>query len=114
MSKRVCVIDLPGLSKQLLAHVPPESGLGKWLKGKRVGNLIPPTPAVTCTVQAALTTGTNPEHHGIIANGLPTFRNPADADLTDPDNFENYRRNISFWEQSNQLLQTPRFWQTPG
>src|SRR5436190_12394750 len=114
MSKRVCVIDLPGLSKQLLAHIPSESALGKWLKGKPVANLIPPTPAVTCTVQATITTGTNPEHHGIIANGLPMFRNSSDADLTDPDNFAEYRREISFWEQSNQLLQTPRFWQTGG
>src|SRR5438067_7820894 len=101
MPKRVCVIGLPGLTKQLLVHIPATSALGKWLNGKPIATLIPPTPAVTCTVQATLTTGTNPSLHGIIANGLPMFRNSGDADLTDPDNFSDYRRNISFWEQSN-------------
>src|SRR5438552_4079622 len=114
MPKRVCAIDIPGLSRQLLAHIPADAALGKWLKGKPLATLIPPTPAVTCTVQATITTGTYPSHHGIIANGLATFRNPSDADLTDPDNFADYRRNIGFWEQSNQLLQAPRFWQAPG
>jgi predicted AlkP superfamily pyrophosphatase or phosphodiesterase len=33
--------------------------------------------------------------------------------LVDPDNFVEYRRQISFWEQSNQFLDTPRFWQDP-
>jgi len=111
MSSRVCVIDLPGLSKGLLQYVPAESALGKWMANKPVSPLNPSWPAVTCSVQATLTTGTPPAEHGVIANGIPTFRSPADQAMVDSSNFADYRRQISFWEQSNQFVQTPRFWQ---
>ena len=111
MSIRVCVIDLPGLSRELLAHVPPTSSLGKWLANQPVSTLKPSWPAVTCSVQATLTTGVSPSQHGIIANGLPTFLSAVDQALVDSSNFENYRKKISFWEQSNQFVQAPRFWQ---
>jgi predicted AlkP superfamily pyrophosphatase or phosphodiesterase len=73
--------------------------------------LTPTLPAVTASVQATLTTGTTPQEHGIIANGVPTFRSKADQALVDASNFAEYRRNVSFWEQSNQFLEVPRFWQ---
>ena len=111
MSSRVCVIDLPGLSKDLLKYVPAESALGKWLPGKSVAALNPSWPAVTCSVQATLTTGTPPSTHGIIANGIPTFRSIEDQGMVDTSNFADYRKQISFWEQSNQFVQAPRFWQ---
>jgi predicted AlkP superfamily pyrophosphatase or phosphodiesterase len=111
MEKRVCVIDLPGLSKELIASVPESSALGRWLKGKPVSKLTPSFPAVTCSVQATLTTGVNPATHGMVANGIPTFRFPQDQALVDASNFAAYRRQISFWEQSNQFLEAPRFWQ---
>jgi predicted AlkP superfamily pyrophosphatase or phosphodiesterase len=111
LANRVCVIDMPGLSRLLLAHVPAESALGKWLAGKRVHGLTPSFPAVTCSVQATLTTGREPKDHGIVANGIPTFRFPQDQSLIDASHFGEYRRQISFWEQSNQLLDMPRFWQ---
>src|SRR5438128_2364411 len=101
MPSRVCVIDLPGLSLDLLPHLPAGSALSRYLAQNKIATLTPCTPAVTCSVQATLTTGTHPSHHGIIANGLPTFRNPDDAALTDPDNFAPYRTKVSFWEQSN-------------
>lgn len=113
MSRRLCVIDLPGLSHAMVGRVPRATALGKWLCQRTAAPLTPSFPAVTCSVQATLTTGTPPSRHGIIANGLATFRNPADADLTDPDNYSSYRRTISFWEQSNQFVQAPRFWQDP-
>jgi predicted AlkP superfamily pyrophosphatase or phosphodiesterase len=111
MPNRVCVIDLPGLSRRLLESVPASSALGKWLAGKPVATLLPPVPAVTCPVQATLTTGRSPGEHGIVANGIATFRSSADQALIDDSNFAAYRRQISFWEQSNQLLDLPRFWQ---
>jgi predicted AlkP superfamily pyrophosphatase or phosphodiesterase len=111
MSSRVCLIDLPGLSKDLLQYVPAQSELGKWMAGKPVAALNPSWPAVTCSVQATLTTGTPPSKHGIVANGIPTFRSPADQALVDASNFADYRRQVSFWEQSNQFVQSPRFWQ---
>jgi predicted AlkP superfamily pyrophosphatase or phosphodiesterase len=111
MSRRVCVIDLPGLGHELLAEISTASGLGQWLAGKHAVGLTPSFPAVTCSVQATLTTGHRPAEHGIIANGVPTFRSAADQALVDASNFAEYRRQISFWEQSNQFLQRPRFWQ---
>lgn len=111
MSRRVCVIDLPGLSAGLLSAVPPTSSLGKWIANQRVVAMTPSWPAVTCSVQATLTTGVSPSHHGIVANGIPTFRSTDDQRLVDTSNFESYRKRISFWEQSNQFLAAPRFWQ---
>jgi predicted AlkP superfamily pyrophosphatase or phosphodiesterase len=108
---RVCLIDLPGLSRELLRFVPADSMLGKWIAQQRVQSLTPSWPAVTCSVQATLTTGQPPAKHGIVANGLATYRSPADQALVDPSNFADYRRNVSFWEQSNQFLNVPRFWQ---
>jgi predicted AlkP superfamily pyrophosphatase or phosphodiesterase len=111
MSNRVCVIDLPGLSHELLSAVPAQSALGKWLAKANVSKLAPSFPEVTCSVQATITTGVAPAVHGIVANGIATYRNPADAALVDASNFADYRRNVSFWEQSNQFIQARRFWQ---
>jgi predicted AlkP superfamily pyrophosphatase or phosphodiesterase len=111
MPSRVCVIDLPGLSRELLAHVPTACAFGQWLKNRPIATLEPSWPAVTCSVQATLTTGVPPAKHGMVANGIPTFLSPADQALVDASNFASYRKEISFWEQSNQFLQAPRFWQ---
>ncbi len=111
MNRSVCVIDVPGLSHDLLQHVPQASALGRWIARQRISALIPPWPAVTCPVQATLTTGATPSQHGIVANGLATFRAPNDQQLIDSSNFATYRREVSFWEQSNQFLNIPRFWQ---
>jgi hypothetical protein len=108
---RVCVIDMPGMSRELLKEVPADCALGRWIAGKTVAGLTPSFPAVTCSMQATLTTGQNPASHGIVANGLPTVRFPQDQALVDASNFADYRREISFWEQSNQFLDWPRFWQ---
>ncbi len=93
--KRLCIINVAGLSGRLLA------GGGE---GLRLNGLASPPmpmrsvlPAVTCTVQASLTTGVGPSGHGIVANGLYL-----------PD-----KSKVSFWEQSNELLGARRFWQCP-
>jgi predicted AlkP superfamily pyrophosphatase or phosphodiesterase len=110
MPNRVCVIDMPGLSRQLIEEIPAGSALGKWLSQNPVLALTPSFPALTCSVQATLTTGTVPHRHGIIANGIPTYRSIEDQALIDASNFAESRRQISFWEQSNQFLDVPRFW----
>jgi predicted AlkP superfamily pyrophosphatase or phosphodiesterase len=112
MPSRICVIDIPGLSQELLQEIPGTSALGLWLANQHILGLTPSFPALTCSVQATLTTGVDPEKHGIIANGVPTFRSSDDQKLVDAANFADYRRQISFWEQSNQFLDAPRFWQT--
>jgi predicted AlkP superfamily pyrophosphatase or phosphodiesterase len=108
---RVCLIDLPGLSRELMIEVPAESMLGKWVAKQSVRAVTPSWPAVTCSVQATLTTGTSPAKHGIVSNGVATYRSTADQSLVDASNFVDYRRNVSFWEQSNQFLDVRRFWQ---
>lgn len=82
MSK-VCIINVVGLTPELLPHAPRIASLGPYR------NLQPPLPAVTCTVQATLLTGTMPNRHGIVGNG---WYNRDSAE-------------IRFWQQSNQLIQ---------
>jgi predicted AlkP superfamily pyrophosphatase or phosphodiesterase len=110
MSNRLCVIDMPGLSRELLGALPRQSALGRWAASRSAVGLTPTFPAVTCSVQASLTTGASPSRHGIVANGLPTFRFAQDQALVDAANFIDYRRQVSFWEQSNQFLEASRFW----
>lgn len=81
--KRVCIINVVGLVPELLPHAPRISQLGK----HRVWT--PPIPAVTCTVQATLLTGSMPDKHGIVGNGW----------------YERSSAEIRFWQQSNRLIQ---------
>src|SRR5439155_14565821 len=45
-------------------------------------------------VQASILSGTYPNEHGIIANGF----------------YDRINHNVSFWEQSSDLVQTDRIW----
>ncbi len=101
---RICFILVAGLD-QKLATV---GGLFSALAHR--ATITPITPAVTCSMQAALTTGKTAAEHGIICNGLYTHDNPALHPYLDDDSFPEFRRQISFWEQSSKLLQSPRFW----
>ncbi|MCF7854897.1 MAG: alkaline phosphatase family protein [Candidatus Pacebacteria bacterium] len=56
--------------------------------------LQPVFPAVTCTAQATMRTGTGPERHGMICNGL----------------FERRLCTTEFWNQSAHLVSGPRIW----
>jgi len=111
MSPRMCVIDVPGLSRPLIDALPAGSALQRLLAARPVVDLLPTWPAVTCSVQATLTTGKTPREHGIVANGIATYRSPRDQGLVDASNFGSYRREVSFWEQSSQFLDVNRFWQ---
>ncbi|CAN5534428.1 alkaline phosphatase family protein [soil metagenome] len=108
---RLCVIDVPGLSRKLMRAIPTGSSLAKWLATQRIVSMTPTWPAVTCSMQATLTTGLPPSKHGIISNGMATYRSPDDQRLIDESSFAEYRRDVSFWEQSNQLIDAQRFWQ---
>lgn len=54
------------------------------------------TPAVTCSAQATILTGTLPRDHGVVGNGW-YFRDLAQ---------------VMFWRQSNQLVQGEKVWDT--
>jgi predicted AlkP superfamily pyrophosphatase or phosphodiesterase len=112
-SRRVCVILVAGLDAALLAR----AGAAKVSLGALAGKataVVPPFPAVTCTVQATLTTGVLPAQHGIISNGLFTHGQGALQGKLDLSNLAEFRKDVSFWEQSNDLLDAPRFWQGMG
>ncbi len=89
---RTMVINVAGLSKNLIDAVPSLVSLAA--RGTCV-DLEPVLPAVTCTMQATLTTGQPPARHGIIASGLYFF-----------DTAE-----VRFWEQSANLVTAPRVWE---
>ena len=88
---RTMVIDVAGLSQELAAEIPSLAALAA--RGVSLG-LEPILPAVTCPMQATLTTGEPPSRHGIVSNGLYFF-----------DTAE-----VRFWEQSAHLVNAPRVW----
>jgi len=90
---RLCVISAAALSGRMLALAPADGALCRLARlGRRT--IQPVCPAVTCTMQATVTTGQPPGVHGIVANGL----------------YFAEQGRVSFWEQSNRLLEAPRFW----
>jgi len=91
---RTIVINVAGLSRDLVDEVPSLAALGA--RGTCL-DLEPVLPAVTCTMQATLTTGRPPSQHGIISSGLYFF-----------DTAE-----VRFWEQSAHLVTAPRVWDLP-
>ncbi len=104
---RVLLLIVAGLDQALTSKTPGLATLGSFVCRKP---LRPVWPAVTSTMQATMTTGVLPEQHGIIANGLFTACHQelhSDLDLS---NFAEFRTKVSFWEQSNTLLQSPRVW----
>ena len=108
---RICLVLMAGLDRALVERA---QGL-KVLGGMRHRAVYEPVfPAVTCTAQATLTTGVRAGEHGIICNGLYTHGREGmrtDLDLT---NHAQTRVDVSFWEQSNTLLEKPRFWEGSG
>jgi hypothetical protein len=111
---RTLVLDLPGLSQRLLSMLPDEDRPAWLSRLTEIGHRViePIIPAVTLTAQATLTTGTLPQDHGMIANGLAVYRDPTMLGQIDlGDDSAAFRKTVSFWEQSNDLLQAPRVWQ---
>lgn len=92
MNQHVVILNVVGLAPR---HQTAMTSLAKF----QWRPLRPSFPAVTCSVQATLLTGTPPAEHGIIANGY----------------FDRDDREVKFWEQSSALVQRPRLWdRLPG
>ncbi|NEE46529.1 alkaline phosphatase family protein, partial [Streptomyces sp. SID8455] len=85
------VLDVVGLTPQLLAHMPNLTALGK--QGARAP-LSTVLPAVTCAAQSTFLTGTMPAEHGIVANGW-YFRELGD---------------VLLWRQHNGLVEGDKLW----
>jgi hypothetical protein len=87
----VLLLSVPGLEPADLARMPTLSALAA--QGGYVP-LAPPFPAVTCPVQATLTTGTAPAEHGIVANGL----------------YDRRSRHLEMWISPDAVHRRPRLW----
>ncbi len=86
---KVCVIDVVGLTPELVKHAPNIQSLGiasPWMS---------PLPAVTATSQATMLTGAMPRDHGIVGNGW-LFRETGE---------------VRFWQQSNRLVGGEKFYE---
>lgn len=93
MAKHIIVIDIVGLEKKHIIEslTPNISNISQIGETRNIETVF---PAVTCTVQASLLSGSYPEIHGIISNGL----------------YDRQHYDVSFWEQSSNLVQADRIW----
>ena len=89
---RTLVLNVVGLTPELLGEHTPN--LRRLALAGAMRPLRTITPAVTCSVQATLTTGLLPREHGIVGNGW-YFRDLAEVWL---------------WRQSNQLVAGEKIW----
>jgi hypothetical protein len=87
----VLVLSIPGLRADDLQRMPTLAGLAA--AGQCVP-LAPGFPAVTCPVQATLTTGVGPAAHGIVANGL----------------FDRRTQDLEMWISPDGVHRAPRLW----
>ena len=91
--KKLIILDIVGLSKKQYDQIKPQN-ISKILENGSVSSFNPSFPAVTCSVQASIFSGTYPSEHGIISNGY----------------YNEILKHISFWEQSSNLVNSPRIW----
>ncbi|MFE7265997.1 alkaline phosphatase family protein [Streptomyces sp. NPDC057592] len=85
------VVDVVGLTPQLLDHMPHLKSLGQSGTRAPLGTVL---PAVTCAAQSTFLTGSTPAEHGIVANGW-YFRELGD---------------VLLWRQHNGLVAGDKLW----
>ena len=88
------VLNVVGLTRSLLGRDTPH--LNALVADGVCAPLRAITPAVTCSAQATILTGTLPRDHGVVGNGW-YFRDLAQ---------------VMFWRQSNQLVRGDKVWET--
>lgn len=88
---RVAVLNVVGLTPGLLRSAPRIGAMASAGAGIPMRTV---TPAVTCSVQATMLTGSPVSAHGVVANGWYE-REPAE---------------IKFWRQSNRLVHGEKIW----
>jgi predicted AlkP superfamily pyrophosphatase or phosphodiesterase len=91
--KPTLVVNCAALSRAMIES-PHAPNLARLARAGHLADLVPSFPAVTCSVQATLVTGTTPQEHGIVANGF-YLRELAE---------------VRFWEQPALLVQAPPVW----
>lgn len=88
----LAVINIVGLSSGLIGEHTPR--LRAFAQRAGLQSFTPAFPAVTCTAQSDMLTGTDASTHGIVANGW-----------LDRENAE-----VRFWKQSNRLVRGEKIW----
>ncbi|MFG6446220.1 alkaline phosphatase family protein [Microbacterium sp. P07] len=91
--KNVLLLDIVGLTPRALAAMPRLRSLGDRGRTVQMDTIL---PAVTCSVQSTILTGTMPREHGIVGNGW-YFRGIGDPML---------------WRQHNKLVGGEKVWET--
>ncbi|UMG92422.1 nucleotide pyrophosphatase/phosphodiesterase family protein [Nocardioides sp. TF02-7] len=90
---KLLLVDVVGLTPDLLQHMPRLRGLAQAGSQAVLETVL---PAVTCSVQSTILTGTTPAEHGIVGNGW-YFRDLGEVFL---------------WRQHNKLVQGEKVWET--
>lgn len=93
MVKHLIVLDIAGLEPRHISEDKTPNICSLSGKGE-LARVRPVFPAVTCTSQASILSGTYPGQHGIISNGL----------------YNRETHTVSFWEQSSSLVQAEKVW----
>jgi hypothetical protein len=91
----VILLSIPALREKDLAHMPRLAALTT--AGEKA-TLVPSFPAVTCPVQANMTTGKLPKQHGVIANGF----------------YYRDKRKVELWTAWNDCIIAPQIWDLLG
>ncbi len=91
MSRFVTLLSIPNLRARDLASMP---NLARLFAGGGHAILVPGFPAVTCPVQANMTTGLPPREHGVVANGF----------------YWRDQRRVEMWTSWNDCIQRPQIW----
>ncbi|MGH8869681.1 MAG: alkaline phosphatase family protein [Actinomycetes bacterium] len=90
-SRPLVVLDVVGLTPRLLPHMPRLSALAREGCAAPLDTVF---PAVTCTVQSSILTGSLPRDHGIVGNGW----------------FHRDLGEVWFWRQHNALVAGEKLW----
>ncbi len=91
MREHVVLLSIPGLRECDVAVMRSLRGA---VAGGEIADLAPGFPAVTCPVQAAMTTGCTPRDHGVIADGF----------------YWRQRRAVEMWTSASDCIERPQIW----
>lgn len=91
MNDRVVLLSIPGLRDKDLLTMPRLAAL---VDGGDKAPLAASFPAVTCSVQANMTTGVPPAQHGVVANGF----------------YWRDKQQCEMWTAWNEVVQQPQLW----
>lgn len=102
MSDHVVLLSIPGLAAE---HLPRMPNLRQQMSGGQQAPLAVGFPAVTCSVQASMTTGLPPCEHGVVANGS-YWR----ASSPPPAGSADKTGQVELWTGWNDVIERPQIW----